>query len=68
MTHCRHDNQGWPQGGYQRCNDCGARRRYSFDLLLPGKWEAPELPDGSIAVPESRLYVWLLQRLHIVKS
>ena len=35
---CRHNNVAWPQGGFQKCNDCAARRRYWRIGRKPGPW------------------------------
>ena len=42
---CSHDRVGFPQRDYQRCVECGARRRYRIPLhgdLIIGPWEKPE--------------------------
>lgn len=47
---CTHEHIGWPQSGWQKCTDCGARRRYRRLGTKPGPWiTEPEIVrnDGS---------------------
>lgn len=35
---CQHNNVTWPQGGWQYCTDCAARRPYDSIGAEPGPW------------------------------
>lgn len=49
---CFHPHRAWPIHGWQRCLDCGKRRRFALGSPQTirgvewGRWEAPELPSG----------------------
>jgi hypothetical protein len=42
---CKHENAAFPQKGFQRCVDCGARREYEIGKD-PREWILePETPE-----------------------
>lgn len=37
---CAHEHRGLPQGGYQRCLDCGRKQAYAIGVGGIGRWHS----------------------------